>query len=464
MKFKTAFNEFTIHAEADEQNTNQDEVVVVDPAELASMTDHERQLNSVLDQQKEINEAVQECDKVDRQIALATEAYKYCVECKEKGKTLSTNDLILVQAQLKVASENCGIDISDLKSSTASFKTFAENDIYTAFEVMAEDLSSTLAKMFDMIKNLIIKIADMIRSLFTKLLILYPILQTNLNKLVTFLMDRRDQPKGQIDREQLRWVANKAPAIFALVQEPAGIINFLQRKRRLVSIGSIYQDGLDYGQAILDAKRSNASEQEIVNRLQKVTNDILNTPDKSIYANLRNILPEFKDEDGKICIYRADGRTIKYRVLTTEGEEQGLPIIKSSIKSIGINPINEEQIIIGKVYSLEEVVSIAREDMSYISGIRVYYKELTSIIDSAKKMVNGMEGLMKGTTSNVTLTSAMMRNFYSLSKTGLGLLNSDMLMGYYNTARDIYYAMYKYADLWFGTPSDPDNKPANAKK
>ena len=412
--------------------------------------DFEVEFESVLADLAEIKKLDEQYIVAEESYLLALEAYDYHKASKNKGKTITANDLSLLVGKLEFAAKQVGIDSKTLVTHTEAFKVHSENNPVFAFDVVAEGLGATLSKIFEAIKNMIIKISDLIRGVYVKLLNIYPMLQSNLNKIITYLSDRINLPRKQLNRVDLKWIVNKAPAIFALAKDSGEILAFLSNKRRKGSIGSIYDDAIQYGNAILQAK-SVKDETSFVNSIKKITDHIMSSPDSSIYSKLQHIIPEISKEKGKVCIYRADGRTIKYRVLTQDGEENGVPIIKSQIKSIIINPTDEEQIRIGKIYTPQEVIAIAHGDVTYISEIRNYYSGLSTVIDSSKKMINGIEGLMStGLPASEGTKSVVLRNFFNLARSGLGLLNSDILLCYYNTARDVYYAVYKYADLWYG--------------
>ena len=449
MKFNSVYNKLALHIE---DNTPEQPVslhVAGEPSEC---------LEKIFETRQEIKDLEAKCEALDLKIDLAQNTYNKIKTIKESTIGFNKEDLNVALTSLNICVEYCQFDKSEFQTYSPIFKVNSESDTFTAIEVASEDLSSVLSKMFTMLKNFIIKIIDLTKKLYVEIVSLYPILQTNMTKLITYLTDRMNQPRNQISREQLRWIINKAPVIFAMCKDPAEIRAFLHAKRLVPSIGSIYEDGLLYGNAILNAKKMR-DDTFLVDQMKRVTDTIMNTPDKSVYVPLIKILPELEKEstDGKICIIRGDGRTIKFRRLYLDGEDAGIPVIRAKVKTTTIDPINEERILVGKIYSLEEVISILRDNLSFVSEIRTFYNGLSQMIAGSRKMVNGIEDLMVGTTANESLKQSITRNFYNITKTGLGLLNSDILLGYYNTARDIYYAMHKYADLWFNKSLGADS-------
>lgn len=435
MKFKEVFN----------NKLNED-----NKKEEVFTEDFDVEYESILQDVSEIKKLDEQCAIAEESYLIALEAYEYHQASKLAGKVITANELSLLTGKLEFAAKQAGVPASELVTHTEAYKLHAENDPVMAFDVCAEGLGSVLSRIFEAIKNMIIKITDMIKRVYVKLMTVYPMMQTNLTKIITYLSDRKNLPRRDLNKEELKWITNKAPCIFALAKDSGEVMAFLNNKRKNGSIGSIYQDAILYGNAILEAKAAKDAT-VLTSMITKVTNEILSTPDNSIYAPLQNIIPEIQKEQGKVCIYRADGRMIKYRVLSTDGEHNGIPVITSKIKSITINPTDEEQIRIGRVYSVDEVIALGRADLTYISEIRNYYSGLSSVIDGAKKMVAGIEKLMStGLAADVGLQSTILRNFFNLSRSGLGLLNSDILLCYYNTARDVYYVVYKFADLWYG--------------
>ena len=248
------------------------------------------------------------------------------------------------------------------------------------------------------------------------------------------------------NRRDLKWVVNKAPMLMAITKDIHHLDMFLNPKNHMDIVNNFMLELKAIAKALCISPDINSV--GFISNANKTIEDILRHNNSTVYDSLKTTLPELSSEKSKYNIYRVDGSTCKYRVYTEGGQEYGIKTIKFSNKSATLPTHVEDQIIITKLFSPDEVIRILRKNLSYISNIRQLSSNVTDAIKTCENLSKEMDKFISDDMKSGAYRS-LLNMYMKMNAFIANVLAVETILSMYTTAQNIYYAFNKYIEIGF---------------
>lgn len=339
------------------------------------------------------------------------------------------------------------ISTKDMISTTFTSMESLDFSSRVVFEIAKENLGSAIKNILEKIKNFIISCYNKIKLFIVKITTMYPLLENNNIKLIDKITELNSSKPFVINnRRDLKWVVNKAPMLMAITKDIHHLDMFLNPKNHMDIVNNFMLELKAIAKALCISPDINSV--GFISNANKTIEDILRHNNTTVYDSLKTTLPELSSEKSKYNIYRVDGSTCKYRVYTEGGQEYGIKTIKFSNKSATLPTHVEDQIIITKLFSPDEVIRILRKNLSYISNIRQLSSNVTDAIKTCENLSKEMDKFISDDMKSGAYRS-LLNMYMKMNAFIANVLAVDTILSMYTTAQNIYYAFNKYIEIGF---------------
>lgn len=321
-------------------------------------------------------------------------------------------------------------------------------DTYSVCVVALEDAKSIYNKIIEMIKNLFTKLINSLKTLAIKIATVYPIIENNCNNLINYIeASKRTKPFDIPNREAFKWIINKMPMMFMICRDMPSIENMLTIKTNTAVVDNVVKDCLNYGSSLLTSPDVNMV--GFTTAVNNVANEIVNGKDTGPYSAIFSHIQDLNKDTGKKVIYRLDGKIVKYRVISSNGTTSGITDLSVSNRVFRITTEEEERIVLGKMFSPDELSRLLRKNMQFISSINTFHSGMKIKLNEVNSLTDKIDKYYKANSISSGAYMAALNNYYRLVKPLISNLTAEMLISYYRTAQDIYYMVLKYCELGF---------------
>lgn len=392
--------------------------------------------------EQELEEAIDDLDTVDEMI-------REQEKNRNKGEILTFESYNDITTIYNFFIDKYKFDRKEIYTSKiVSVEDFNQYKPYM-FSVSIESGNNLWNKLVEAIKTILIKIYNSIRMVYAKVLTYLPIIEDSINKLLGFIAANEVAPPKTIEKDQLRDIINKASALLKVNKDVRDIENLLNPTVRLKLVTSIGMPAITYGNAAINDLA--IDNQDIANTARKVTDNILSTKYYTPFEKYNDVLPKLDFPKYNNLVFRADGRNVKYLTYFTKETENGIPIIGYNVGNYYVTYQEENTLLIGKVFTVNDVKLLLRTTLNYLSSSKNFQSEVSKLVKSIKnigdKLTTGSKADVYGPVSGTK--RLVVSNFYKLMKPILNGVTTDIVIGYLHTAKDVYNMSYKYANLWY---------------
>lgn len=414
----------------------------------------ENNLKGILEKEQELISLKNEIDQgIKKSEMLLTEAHHVAEKIIVQENLLKNRVINDEQIETMIYSLQCSclnLNISTESLQVAPYihmdKSLARN--HTVVNIAIEDGITLFDKIVNMIRNLFIWIWNKLKVFYVKLMNSTSGMLDSINNLINYIEETsKKKVFKSLTREEFKGVVNKAPVLFLLGDDPGLIKSALSSSVHLDVSADILKDIETYGRCVLN--NPNVDILVFTNEANKAADEVINTKTRHLYNNLIKNCSELTQlaNKGRVTVYRADGKKIKYRYITQDKDVSGIKVLNVQNRSYTISRKDEDIINVGKIFRHDEIINILRNTANYISSINTTQNAIKDRISKAQNLTKQIESYAKqnGLRSGVYLLA--FNNYYKLVKLLISNIATDTILSNYETAKNIYFACSKYVTL-----------------
>lgn len=319
---------------------------------------------------------------------------------------------------------------------------------FSVAQIALEDGAKLFENILNTIKDLFTWIWNNLKVFFTKLINSTDALVQNITELITHIeQSSKTKIFKTLTREQFKSVVSRAPVIFILGNDPNIIKKALSSSVHLDISADILKDIETYSRALM--VDPNIDILVFTNEVNTAVEQILKTQSQHIYNNLVTKISELNElnRKGRVTIYRADGRKIKYRYLSPANDVSGIKTLNIQNRSYTLSRKDEDLISINKIFRPDEISALLRNVASYISSVNTTQNAIKDKINRAQNLTKQIEEFAKQNNLKSGVYLLAFNNYYKLLKLLLTNIATDTILSNYETAKNVYFACNKYIKL-----------------
>lgn len=360
------------------------------------------------------------------------------------GSIATESDVMVINSELFAIANSLNITTESLLSKNyISIESINPNTTNVYIEISTEDAKSVFKKIMEFLEKVFITLYNHIRVFLVKLITLYPVLEKSINKLIYFLENNKDTEHKILDKRDMKYVISRSPILFALANDTVKIEALLDNKRTLEIAKNMTEDIITLGNYLKNVNIS--TEVDFHKKFNTIIENIVNKKDNTIYSPLDNYIDPKSRYKSKNSIYRADGRSIKYRTIEYN-KIIGIYDVYINNRTDKISSRDEEIISIPRSYSPDSLIKLLRKDLYYIADINTFHNTVKTYIKQVEDITKNVRSNFKKQTVDSNGYKAL-TIYYKLVKFITLTLPTELYLGHFKTAQDVYYACNKYADI-----------------
>lgn len=369
-------------------------------------------------------------------------------EAMLQNRVIKDDQIDYVIRSLQSSCIGLNISIESLQVSPYLSMEKTPNRNLSVAHIALEEGISLFEKILNTIKDLFTWIWNNLKVFFTKLVNSTDAMIRNITDLITYIeQSSKTKVFKTLTREQFKGLVSRSPIIFILGNDPSLIKKALSSSVHLDISTEILKDIETYGQAMMNDP--NVDILVFTHEINKAVDQILQTQSNHIYNNLVNKIGELNElsRKGRVTIYRADGRKIKYRYITQAKDISGVKTLNIQNRSYTLSRKDEDLISINKVFRPDEISTLLRNVASYLSSVNTTQNAIRDKINRAQNLTKQIEAFAKQNSLKTGVYLLAFNNYYKLLKLLLTSIATETILSNYETAKNIYFACNKYVKV-----------------